>query len=301
MKKDLKIAIVCAAGIGDGLLMQIAAAHLQKLGCETITFSNHLPALQSWFPAFQFMKQPVIDQIDEIFYPFDAILLQHDNTLKAKKIRSLSKPVYTFYGSHLISKHGPLRPSFDVLFDPTVCMAQNILRGCNVLFPGTKAKLTNGLTPPSHLIFQKYPKRIAIHPCSTSPQKNWSKSSFLKLSHRLLKEGWEPAFIAPPEEAAEWGAPLFLTLADVAAFLYESNCLIGNDSGPGHLASNVGLPTVIIGPNIEHLSFWRPGWGSGEIAVPPRWITEIKLIRSKWRNFISVNQVYKLFMKLNDL
>lgn len=301
MSRKRTFAVVCAAGIGDALLMQIAAHHLQKVGYETITFSNHLPALQPWFPGFTFAKQPPIDQIREAFSSCDAIVLQHDNTLKAKLIRALDKPVYTLYGSHLISKHGPLRPSFDVTFDPSISMAQNMAKALQNLFPQTLATTDNGLIAPSNLIFRKYPKRIAIHPTSTSVNKNWSKVSFVKLHARLANKGWDPIFIASPEEAALWGAPTLPTLADLATFLYESGGLIGNDSGPGHLASNLGLPTLIIGPSFEHLSLWRPGWYPGEIAYPPRWVNELKITRNKWRNFISVNYVYKTFMKLNVL
>ena len=108
----MKIAIVCASGIGDALLMQISATALQKLGHETVTFSKHLPALASWFPGFQF-EVPNGD-----YDAFDAILLQHDNTAEAKRIRVLDKPVFTFYGDHQIHKHGPLRPGMDAAFDP---------------------------------------------------------------------------------------------------------------------------------------------------------------------------------------
>ena len=297
----MKIAVVCAAGIGDGLLMQIAAFHLQRLGCETVTFSNPLLSLQSWFPRFPFEKQPALAQVEERFAPFDAILLQYDNTPKAKAIRSLNKPVYVFYGSHLISKHGPLRPTLDAKFDPQFCMAENIRQGVQILFPGVEPTLENGLTPPNHLLFRRFAKRVALHPTSSSQEKNWPKVSFFKLRERLHKEGWDPVCIAPPEEREEWNSPLFATLADLAAFLYESAYLIGNDSGPGHLASNLGLSTVILGPNEEHLRFWRPGWHRCALAHPPSWVGRTKLTRTNWKNFLTVSNVYKQFKKLTDI
>jgi len=294
----MKIAVVCAAGIGDGLLMQIAAFHLQRLGFEPVTFSNPLLSLKNWFPHFQFEKQPVSV---EILAPFDAILLQHDNTPKAKAIRSLNKPVYVFYGSHNLLKHGPLRSAFDIKFNPALCMAENICLGLKTLFPGPEPTLENGLTSPPHLQFRRFPNRIAIHPTSSSKEKNWSRSSFLKLAAKLEKEGFEPIFIAPAEEAQEWDSPPFETLDDLAAFLYESGYLIGNDSGPGHLASNLGLSTVIIGPSYEQLSFWKPGWQRASLSYPPFWVQKTKLTRKYWMNFITVNDVYQQFTKLNDI
>ena len=296
----MKFAVVCASGIGDALLMLIASNHLQKLQVEVFTFSNHLTSLQEWFPHFQFHLQPPLDQIEEIFAPFDAIVLQHDNTPKAKLIRNLRKPVYTLYGSHLTSKHGPLRPFLDVEFDASLCMAENIRRSSQTLFPA-KASLENGITPLPHLIPHKFPKRIAIHPTSATPSKNWMKDSFLKLAQELAKAGWEPAFVVPPKEAKNWGGALFPTLSELAAFLYESAFFIGNDSGPGHLASNLNLHTLIIGPSQKHLTLWRPGWYPGSIAHPPNWVEQFKLTKENWRYFIPVNHIIKQFKKLTAI
>lgn len=296
-----KFAVVCASGIGDGLLMQIAAKQLISLGHEVVTFSNHLNALSGWFPGMQFYSQPPPDKVEELFSSYDAVLLQHDNTPKARKIRGLNKPIYTLYGAHLISKHGQLRKGFDVQFAPDICMAENISMAMQILFPELEEDVSNGIVPPEALIHRHHNTRVAIHPTSTSEQKNWPRHSFLKLRDLLVKGGWEPVFIVPPEEAAEWGAPLFPTLAELAAFLYESGYLIGNDSGPGHLASNLGLPTVIIGPSKEHLSLWRPGWHQGEIVYPPSWTSNFKLTRQNWKMFIPVNHVFKQFKKLTDI
>ncbi len=289
----MKFAIVCASGIGDGLLMQIAAFHLRRLGHDVVTFSNPLLSFANWFPGFEFRPQP--ENIEETFAPFDAIVLQHDNTIKAKKISSLAKEVHIFYGAHVPSKHGPLRPLLDVQFDRDVCMAENIRRGVETLFSGPTPTLENGLTPPSHLHFGKFEKRIAIHPTSTAEEKNWPKTSFLKLKDKLIKAGLDPIFIAPPEEAPLWNSPLFPTLSSLAEFLYESNCLIGNDSGPGHLASNLGLPTLIIGESLRHLALWRPGWRQGAIAHPPCWTEKTKFTRHNWKRFITVSRVYSQF------
>ena len=43
---------------------------------------------------------------------FDAVLLHHDNTLRAQEVAALSKsglPVYIFYPSYRASKHGALK------------------------------------------------------------------------------------------------------------------------------------------------------------------------------------------------
>jgi ADP-heptose:LPS heptosyltransferase len=281
--------------------MQIAAHHLQTIGHRTVTFSSALLPLAHWFPAFSFEPQPSLNQIEETLAPFDAILLQHDNTPHAKKICEIHKIVYVFYGSHSVAKHGTLRPYFDVVFNSTICMAKNIQKGLKTIFPGTEPSLENGLTPPAHLVHQRFTKRIALHATSTSEDKNWPQASFIKLQVKLQKEGWSPLFIAPPEEAKKWNSPILPTLGDLAAFLYESYALIGNDSGPGHLASNLGLPTTIIGPSYEQLTFWRPGWYPCTIVHPPAWAGKTKLTKKNWKIFITINNVYKQFKKLTDI
>jgi heptosyltransferase-3 len=292
----LKAAVVCASGIGDALLMQIAARHLRALGFTVTTFSKHLGELAGWFPCFSFAPYA-----EKSLAEFDLVVLQHDNTPKAKQVHALDKPVYTFYGQYTISKHGRLREGYDVVFDQSLCMAENISLAMQKLFPGPEEDLWNGLTPPPHLQFNRYPNRVVLHPTSASPAKNWPRASFLKLHSELERAGWDPVFITSASEATLWNSPLFPTLSDLAAFIYESAFHIGNDSGPGHLASNLGLPTLIIGPNKQHLTFWRPGWCRGEIIYPPSWVGKMKLTRESWMHFISASSVFKRFKKLSDI
>ena len=297
-----KFAVVCASGVGDALLMQIAANHLRNLGIDVVTFAcPPMKDLADWFPGFTFLDQPKVEEIEKQFDSFDGIILQHDNSEKSKLIHALAKPVYTLYGSHFLPKHGPMRAGFDVKFDPSICMAENISYAMQTLFPEGESDLANGITPPPHLIHRRFPNRIVITPTSGSPLKNWPKNSFYQLYDQLEEAGWEPVFVVPPEETEEWGANALPLLSDLANFIYESSYLIGNDSGPGHLASNLGIPTVIIGPSKEHLTFWRPGWHRGELAHPPNWTTKIKITKEKWKLFVSLNRVIKQFKKLTDI
>lgn len=296
-----KFAVVCGGRIGDGLLMQIAANHLRNLGIEVVTFSNQLTELIDWFPGFTFLKQPKIEDIQASLESFDGIILQFDNTVKAKKIQSLFKNVYILYGSVPLEKHPLLKPGFDLKFDPTICVAENIAYSMQTLFPDGESDLDNGIKPLSHLVRNRFPNRVAIYPTSFSPANCWRENSFLKLKDQLEQSGWDPVFITPRIDAQKWGAPKFEGLSELAAFLYESSYLIGNDAGPGHLASNLGIPTVIVGSSKEHLTFWRPGWHRGELAHPPNWTTKTKLTRDNWNLFISLNRVIKQFKKLTDI
>ena len=105
-----KIAVVCAQGMGDALIMHIASHNLAQEKIEVLTFSDHLQGFGKWLDRYSFAKQPLPIEIEETFKNFDAVILQHDNSIKAKTIKNLKIKVYGFYGSHEESKHGPLSP-----------------------------------------------------------------------------------------------------------------------------------------------------------------------------------------------
>src|SRR5579864_3358503 len=101
----MKLAVVCASGIGDALLFQTISHAASQKGWEATTFSNHLASFGPWLsPHCLTRPQP---SLEESFSEFDAVFLQHDNSPKSFRIKSLNIPTYTFYGVHLASKHGP--------------------------------------------------------------------------------------------------------------------------------------------------------------------------------------------------
>ena len=277
--------------------MQIAVHHLQKLHFEVITFSNPLLELKDWFPSATIL--PKVGSIDT-YLSFDLLILQNDNTPFSKQIRKLPLPVYTLFRSYEPDKQGPPTDR-DIIFERSTSFADQISDKIQALFPIEAPSKENGITPPSHLTYKKYPKRVVIHPFSTSFHKNWKESSYLKLKLKLLKLGWDPVLIAPPNTQQKWESPSLTSLSDLASFLYESAYFIGNDSGPGHLASNLKIPTLTIGENFEHLSFWRPGWHRGSLAYLPQIFSNFKLIRKNWKSFITLNKVTKRFTELSGI
>ena len=75
--------------------------------------------------------------------------------------------------------------------------------------------------------------------------------------------------------------------------------MIGNDSGVGHLASCLGIPTLTICRSQMAANFWRPGWSKGAVITPPAWVPNLKGLRLRdqhWQKFISVKKVYKTFI-----
>ncbi len=283
------IAVICSDGMGDAIILQIISHHLWQAGYLVTTFSDHLADFGIWLSSYQFQKQPEIEDIPEIASRFDAIVLQHDNSLKSRTFQSHHNSVFTFYGSHVPSKHRPLS-SFDYVADPTQSMVDNVEKAMHQWF--SFQGRDNGLTPPPGLIHRKYRKRVAIHPHSSDPKRNWPLSSFQAIASFLQQEGYEPFFITHDHQ------PAFPSLENLASVLYESGFFLGNDSGPGHLASSLQIPSLIIGKDFHHLQLWRPGWLPPIVITPPRLATHFKWTRTKWQLFITINKIKTTISKL---
>jgi ADP-heptose:LPS heptosyltransferase len=127
----------------------------------------------------------------------------------------------------------------------------------------------------------------------------------------LKEEGYEPVFIpGGPKERENWkdveklGFQIagFANLDLLAAFLYESGYLIGNDSGLGHLASALGIPTLTFCRRKTWANMWAPSFHKGEVVTPGSWIPNIRGFRLRdrhWKKFITVGMARRAFERLS--
>jgi ADP-heptose:LPS heptosyltransferase len=110
---------------------------------------------------------------------------------------------------------------------------------------------------------------IVIHPGSGSPAKCWPIENYIELAARLRAAGRTVRFIVGEVEQERWPATAMNALAaagelrrpatylDLLNELATAGTFIGNDSGPGHLAAIIGVPTVsVFGPTDPRL--WQP-------------------------------------------
>jgi ADP-heptose:LPS heptosyltransferase len=112
-----------------------------------------------------------------------------------------------------------------------------------------------------------------IHAGATKAYKRWPSASFAALAGLLMEQGMQVVFIGagddcritdeiiaglPPEQGYRAvNACGLLSLAELASFLAGTDIMIGNDSGPFHLASALGIPGVVIfGPTDADI--WKP-------------------------------------------
>ncbi len=296
-----RAAVITAKGIGDGLMMMVASERLRKEGYAVTTFNPHLHELSTWFPSHHFATYS--DSLEG----YDLIIAQNDNSERIKNLIGRDN-LSIFYASYEKNKH-PVMTSRDRLFDSNLTIVDNIANAIASLLKSEEVSKNNGITPPPHLVFQKYPMRIVIHPTSSIPSRTYCRSKFIAVAKILKKRGFDPLFAVSPREYPEWATliqegfsvPKLANLSELANTVYESGYLIGNESGTGHLASNLRLPTLIIGGNKKRLKMWRPGWHPTQVITPPSWVPNWKgsrLRENKWQYFISARHVLSLFSRL---
>ncbi len=120
---------------------------------------------------------------------------------------------------------------------------------------------------------------VLIHPGSGGRAKCWPLEHFIELARRLSANGQvPPCFIVGPAELDTWTKSELAALAAEFAVLCQpeptqlvellaaARVLIGNDSGPAHLAALLGTPTVtLFGPTSARV--WHPLGGVASVMV----------------------------------
>jgi heptosyltransferase-3 len=134
-------------------------------------------------------------------------------------------------------------------------------------------------------------RTIIVHPGSGGRDKCWPLDSYLRLIERLTSskqlvklvvgevemERFTGAQMRQLESAAPLSRPS--TYVDLFNELASAGGFIGNDSGPGHLAGVIGLPSLILfGPSDPET--WRP--------LGPR----VKTLRNLILSDLTVDEVY---------
>lgn len=305
-----KSALLGASGIGDGLLMMIGAHHFKLAGYRTTVFHDAANDLSLLFNSDAFAHHLPLENLENALSQYDRVMVQNDHSARAFHLFNLREKKNLKNVTFFFPTDSKYRKKEDLLFDPRLPMATNLALACQKML-GTPETKENGLPLPKEKQFRKNPNRIIIHPTSNNPEKNWKQKQFLSLGKKLETQGFFPVFCVSPAERKDWeeiksiSLPYFENLREVKDYIYESGFLIGNDSGLGHLASNLGIPTLTIGQSLKKLRLWRPGWSLGKVVTTPFPLPNFKgrlfRIREKfWQNFVSVSRVYKTFTELKD-
>lgn len=317
-----KIALFSAPGMGDGLLWLVIAHNLALNGFDITLYNDPIADLQSWIKQVIVKKNPEMEKVGEELKGYRLIisddrswLTDHHENLRESCVKGnvvvfslahFNRHLELFGDlfvnelidpklNHIIFAHGFVIQKIDrkgPILQNILSFLENQLRLKNIEYE-------NLLQPLVGLHFKKWCKRIVLHPESKQESKNWPAKKYIKLAKKLKKNGFDPVFSVSPSEREAWETllkgqfelPNFKSVSDLCSFIYESGYFIGNDSGPGHLASCLGIPTLTILKKKDYI--WRPGWSDAKTIAPP---IKIKIGKTKhWKIFLSVNRVYRAF------
>lgn len=298
-------------GLGDAVNCLVLSNNLHLNGWRATTFHNTIGSMGNWFPHLDVRPYPRMEELSHVLQAFDWFFVVHNDTdefvLKLiqegkRRIPDKLKVIYLYPSKNMVNE-----PYYaDSLIDPSLSVAENMRLFCERILHLPKITRSNGFIPPADLVSRKFPKRVAIHPTSTRVMRNWPKEKFAALAAWLQGQGYEPILIPGAKETGGWeelgfAMPTFPTLDLLARFLYESGFLIGNDSGLGHLASAIGVPTLTICRRKTLANMWAPSFNRGIVVTPSSWIPNIRGFRLRdqhWKKFITVGMIQRAFSRL---
>jgi hypothetical protein len=297
-------------GLGDGVNCLVLSNNLHLNGWVVDTFQNTISSMQNWFPQLPVSLYPAVDEIPRILASYDWFFVIHNDTneftLKLvqegkRRFPEKVKVIYLYPSKNIVNE-----PYYtDCLTDPTQSVAENMRLFCERVLRLPKITESNGFIPPAGLVLRKFSKRVVIHPTSARETRNWPKEKFLSLGADLKNKGYEPIFIPGTKEGWDGVESAFFPNLDLLArFIYESGFLIGNDSGLGHLASALGVPTLTICRRKTWANMWAPSFHKGVVLTPNPLIPNISGFRLRdlyWKKFITLGMVKRAFGKLVSL
>lgn len=301
-----KCAVFCSKGLGDGLLFLIVSNNLKNNNLSVTTYHDFLGDL-NWFQDLEIKKYPKIEDIERVLSSYDLVIVNTDSCIANEEIQKylINNPSKKSYFLHATTCKGKNLPG-NYYLDRNSSMVSNLEKFCKDELKVASSCRENGIFAPKELSYRKYRNRIVIHPTSKSEVRNWPQEKFLKLSHRLQNDGFSISYIVPEEEREEWAwvnnhgicLPKVDTLEKLASYIYESAFFLGNDSGVGHLASCLKIPTFTIFSSRRKQLFWRPDWHLGDGISPLGIIPNFKGLRLRekfWKFFVEEYRVYRKF------
>lgn len=285
-----KIAFIFSTQLGDSLISMVTVHNLRRKGYDVTVFSDQMFAMKNWFVNDKIYPYPGQGQIKSILSTYDTLIFTYPHDIIGQADLWHSRVV--------ILSLSPLSKAKKSMVDIQVDISQQELYLTNLV-------RVNDLIPPSKMQPGKYVNRVIIHPTSRQKFRSWQQEKFIELAKKLQSLSYQPSFIVSPSEQQDWllvrkeglELPYLASLDKIANYIYESSWFIGNDSGLGHLASNLGLSTITLAVRASLAKQWRPSWMPGVVVLPPSWLITRPLKEKFWKNFISVNSVLKICTK----
>ena len=284
------VAFVASNAIGDTLISMVIVRNLIDHGFDVTVYGTPAYAFREWFPDITIFPLPQ-ENIAAVFAAYDTVFQMQWN-----------QPLHD-----LIDLHPNVSTLHDVEFgNRPGCMAQRFTDFCRDDLALSAPVMDNGITAPANLVHRRHSRRVMIHPEASTEDKRWFSHRFVKLAQRLRKRGYDVQFVIAPHERERWRnlgqfnipAPNFSNLHELASYIYESGWFIANDSGVGHLASNLGIPGISLFRRRRMAERWRPAWGVVGVVLPWQWVPTAYLKERLWRQTLTCNRVLTAFTRL---
>lgn len=309
-----KAGVFCHNGLGDGVNCLVLSNNLQLNGWKVDTYQNTIPTMQAWFPHLSVQPYPPLSELSKVLAAYEWFFVVQNDTDEfvikliqegKRRFPERIKVIYLYPSKHIINE-----PYYsDCLTDPRLSIAENLRLFSEKILHLPKISKSNGFIPPANLVHRKFSKRIVVHPTSARLTRNWPKEKFVKLALHLKDEGYRLHFVPGAKEQEEWKdlkdlgfeVLVFPTLDLLARFIYESGYLIGNDSGLGHLASALGVPTLTFCRRKTWANMWAPSFTKGVVVTPSSLIPNIRGFRLRdrhWKKFITIGMARRAFERL---
>jgi ADP-heptose:LPS heptosyltransferase len=117
---------------------------------------------------------------------------------------------------------------------------------------------THNVSPMDRHLGKQQARRVLIFPKAVWTPRRWPVNYWLSLAEILREAGIDLAVVLQEPEAAfmrgRWPAIHSLTIEQVTSAIRHSSLVIGNDSGPAHLAGTLGIPTLALqGPTTARI------------------------------------------------
>ena len=286
-----RVALVLSPAIGDSLLMMTIARNLRQNGIGVTVFGRQIESLRAWFPDIGTEPDLDAEHLPQKLASFDTVIQMHRNKPFAGLEQCHPRVILL---DHICRDRSP---------EP---MADRLTRFCRDELGLANVHKSNGMAAPAGLQHRKHPLRVAIHPTASTTDKCWLPSRFIRLGIKLRELGFTPEFVVAPQERADWihverydlSLPDLGSLDNVATWIFESGWFIGNDSGIGHLASSLHIPTLSLFMRRGIAHTWRPGWGAGQVLIGSTYLPTGFLKERYWKYMLSVRRVSRAFEQL---
>ncbi len=121
---------------------------------------------------------------------------------------------------------------------------------------------------------------VVIHPFASAPGKAWPVERFAALAGELLQAGLTPVIVAGPYDdttaLAAFEVLRNAPLSKVRNLMAGAALLVGNDSGPAHIAAAFGVPVVVLFGPSDPVT-WAPWKTEARVLTSSESIANISL------------------------